>query len=110
LRVLGRFDGHHLDLLSRNGKSQNRPFPDIVESLQAGLSDPCIIDGEIVCLDEKGRTSFRSLQQRFHLENQAEIESRMKRFPAYIYLFDLLYLNGRDITQLRLEERKQLYR
>src|SRR5260370_35215244 len=67
-------------------------------------------DGEIGLLDAQGRTSFRSLQQLFHLQDPNEIEFRMKRFPAYIYLFDLLYLERYDITQLPLEERWKVLR
>ena len=110
LRILARYDGASLNLLSRNGKSQNKQFPDIIKALQTRLTGPCIFDGEIVCLDAQGRTSFRSLQQRFHLQDAREIEFRMKRFPAYIYLFDLLYLERYDVTQLPLEERKKLLR
>ena len=108
LRILARYDGASLNLLSRNGKSQNKQFPDIIKALQTRLTGPCIFDGEIVCLDAQGRTSFRSLQQRFHLQDAREIEFRMKRFPAYIYLFDLLYLERYDVTRLPLEERKKL--
>ena len=64
----------------------------------------------MVCFDEEGRTSFRALQQRFHLKNAAEVELRRKRYPAYIYLFDLLYLDRYDLTQLPLTERKRLLR
>src|SRR5690349_21071101 len=67
LRVLGRFDGRELTLLSRNGASQNFQFPDIAGALRDSLTRPAIVDGEIVCLDEQGRSSFRALQQRFHL-------------------------------------------
>src|SRR5207302_9073862 len=69
-----------------------------------------IVDGEIVCFDERGQSSFRSLQQRFHLTDAREVEARMKRHPAYLYLFDLLYLDGRSIMTLPLRERKELLR
>ena len=61
LRILGRFDGRELILLSRNQAAQNFQFPDIVQALQASLRQPAIVDGEIVCLDPDGRSSFRSL-------------------------------------------------
>src|SRR5207237_2035031 len=67
LRVLARFDGKELILLSRNQKSQNFQFPDIVAALRESLPRRAIIDGEVVCLDEQGNSSFRLLQQRFHL-------------------------------------------
>src|SRR3954463_3850320 len=65
LRVLVRFDGSELTLLSRNNKPQESRFPEIVEALRHVLRHPAIIDGEVVCLDADGKTSFRALQQRF---------------------------------------------
>ena len=108
LRILARFDGKELLLLSRNQKSQNFQFPDIVAALRKSLPRQAIVDGEVVCLDEQGNSSFRLLQQRFHLQNAREVEERMKRFPAYLYLFDVLYADRYDVTPLPLKDRKDI--
>ena len=108
LRVACIFDGRDLQLISRNGIAQNFQFPDIVDALRPVLALPCILDGEIVCLDEHGRSSFRDLQQRFHLQDTAEVQRRAAEHPAYLYAFDLLYLDRYDITPLPLIERKRL--
>src|SRR5947209_8490957 len=91
LRVLGRFDGRRLTLLSRNHQPQNFQFPDIEESLHPALKGPAVVDGEVVCFDTRGLSSFRALQQRFHLKDAADVQSRMAQYPAYLYLFDVLY-------------------
>jgi len=108
LRVLGRFDGKELTLLSRNNQRQNFQFPEIVAGLRAGLSRPAVVDGEVVCFDERGQSSFRALQQRFHLKDAAEVEKRMHGYPAFVYLFDLLYLDRYDLMALPLRERKAI--
>jgi bifunctional non-homologous end joining protein LigD len=110
LRVLGRFDGRELTLLSRNQASQNLQFPDVVAALRDGLDRPAVVDGEVVCFDPRGHSSFRSLQQRFHLKDAREVEARMKQYPAYLYLFDVLHVDGYDVTSLPLRERKELLR
>ena len=110
LRLLGRFDGRHLVLLSRNNQPQNRLFPEIDEALRASLTRPAIVDGEVVCFDDQGRTSFRLLQQRFHLKDAAAIRQRMAQYPASIFLFDLLYVDRYDLRQLPLAERKDILR
>jgi bifunctional non-homologous end joining protein LigD len=110
LRVLARQGGKELALLSRNQKSQNFQFPDIVAALRKSLPRRAIIDGEVVCLDEQGNSSFRLLQQRFHLQNAREVEERMKRFPAHLYVFDVLYADGYDVTPLPLKDRKDVLR
>src|SRR5438552_11966832 len=54
LRVLCRFDGRGLTLLSRNQQVQNFQFPDVVDALRPCLSRPAVLDGEVVCFDEEG--------------------------------------------------------
>jgi bifunctional non-homologous end joining protein LigD len=110
LRVLCWFDGKRLDVLSRQHKAQNAQFPDLIAALRPSLAYRVILDGEIVCLDAQGHSSFRLLQQRLHLQDSAVIEARMRQYPAYLYLFDLLYLDRYDVTGLALEQRKQLLR
>jgi DNA ligase D-like protein (predicted ligase) len=110
LRVAVRFDGKKLTLLSRNDKSQDFQFPDVLAALRKALSKRVILDGEIVCLDERGHSSFRRLQQRFHLTSKSEVERRAKQFPAYLYAFDILYFDRHDATDLPLVERKKLLR
>src|SRR5262245_33849578 len=63
LRVLTRFDGEELTLISRNGKVQNFQFPEVAAALRDAVDLPAVLDGEIVCFDESGKTSFRALQQ-----------------------------------------------
>src|SRR5262245_42255483 len=110
LRVLARFDGRSVSLVSRNDKPQEAVFPDVAAALRAALRRPAVADGEVVCFDADGRTSFRALQQRFHLTDPAEVRARAARFPAFVYLFDLPWLDGRDLTAEPLAERKRLLR
>ena len=110
LRILARFDGRNLTLLSRNARPQEARFPEIAEGLRAALSRPAIVDGEVVCLDESGKTSFRALQQRFHLDDPAEIRRRMEEHPAFFYLFDILYLDGADLRRRPLSGRREVLR
>jgi bifunctional non-homologous end joining protein LigD len=59
----------------------------------------CVIDGEVVALDEEGRSSFQLLQAR-------EMEGR--KSPVYFYAFDLLQLDGKSLLSLPLEARKNV--
>jgi DNA ligase D-like protein (predicted ligase) len=110
LRVQARYGGRDLTLLSRNGKPQEAMFPDVATVLRAALDRPAVLDGEVVCFDEQGRTSFRALQQRFHLTDPDEIRERADRFPAFLFLFDLLWLGGHDLTGEPLAERQRRLR
>ena len=109
-RMLGRFDGRKVGLISRLGNDDAHWFPELIGPFQKSLGKRGVVDGEIVCLDEHGRSSFRMLQQRFHLSDPREIARRAELFPAYFYLFDILYIDRYDVTALPLIERKKILR
>jgi len=93
-------------LTSRNAKDLLSKFPELSDIGHAFRSLPIVVDGEIVALDAKGRSSFQRLQNR--------IESiRGPRRPAgdgeiTFAAFDVLFADGRDVRKLPLEERKKI--
>jgi bifunctional non-homologous end joining protein LigD len=96
VRGLSYCKGKDVRIFSRNKLSFNHSYPEIVEQLRKQTVTNCILDGEIVAF-EKGVSSFAKLQQRM----QVKVET-------YYFIFDLLFLNGSDLRQLSLLERKQL--
>ena len=95
-RALGVRTSRETVLYSRNGKNFNKRYQYIVEGL-ADLPADTVVDGEVVALDDSGRPDFHALQ---HFQASA---SRIQYF-----VFDLLVLNGRDLTNLPLAERRKL--
>lgn len=84
-------------LLSRNEKDLGAQFPAVAEAVAALEVHDCILDGEIVALDAKGRSSFQLLQA-YELGETP---------PALLYyVFDLPRLDGKDLRELPLEERR----
>jgi len=89
--------GDEIRLLSRNEKDLGAKFPEILNAARKLNPAETIIDGEIVAVDAKGRSSFQLLQQ------YALGETR----PALLYYaFDLLELDGEDFKSKPLEARK----
>jgi bifunctional non-homologous end joining protein LigD len=85
-------------LVSRRGKDWTAQFPEIAEAAASLGVDGCVLDGEVAALRPDGRTSFQLLQNAFG----------GKRRPRLCYfVFDLLALDGKELTALPLEERKQ---
>jgi bifunctional non-homologous end joining protein LigD len=66
-----------------------------------------VLDGEIVAFDDEGKNSFEALQQRMNLANEREIKRMSKVIPVSIVAFDLLWLDGRNLTESPLEERRE---
>jgi bifunctional non-homologous end joining protein LigD len=93
-------------LLSRNRQRLNETYPEIVDAVAAQTGD-FVIDGEIVAFEGR-RTSFEKLQGRIGIKDP-EVARRSK-IKVFYYVFDLLYLDGYDITHLPLRFRKRLLR
>jgi bifunctional non-homologous end joining protein LigD len=100
IRAIGIKNGKTVRLFSRRPRELTQEYPDIVEALQKLRAPQLVVDGEIVALDEQGRSSFQLLQNR--------MRSGAKRPPIFFYLFDLLHFNGRDLKPLPLEQRKEM--
>ncbi|MCY1036369.1 DNA ligase D [Corallococcus sp. BB11-1] len=79
---------------SRRGNDLSSRFGRLAASLRALPVSDVVVDGEIIALDDKGRSNFQRLQ---HTEEGAE-----QRFVV----FDLLWLNGEDLRELPYEERR----
>lgn len=96
-RALASVNNGEVQLWSRNNKSFNDKFYPIYEALQNWKID-VVLDGEIVALDENGISAFEQLQG-WRSEADGEL---------IYYVFDILWLDGRDLTNLPLTERKAI--
>jgi len=99
IRLIAVRTGKKVSLLSRNKNELAGRFPEIVEAVKSLPARECVIDGEVVALDEEGRSSFQLLQAR-------DMEGR--KSPVYFYAFDLLQLDGKSLIGLPLEARKNV--
>jgi bifunctional non-homologous end joining protein LigD len=89
-------DRTEVRLRSRNDKDLTRTFPSIVAAGGRMPVRQAVVDGEIVALDNRGRPSFQALQH----PSKAQVIT--------FFAFDLLYLNGQDLTHLSLEKRRAM--
>ncbi|HKL26923.1 MAG TPA: non-homologous end-joining DNA ligase [Desulfuromonadales bacterium] len=93
-------------LLSRNRKSLNVSYPEIVDALADQTPADCILDGEIVAFNADKVSDFQRLQPRMQASDAEE--ARNSRIAVYYYIFDCVYLDGYDLAQCSLRSRKQL--
>ncbi len=100
-RALALKSGGKVKLLSRNENELTAKFGEVAVAMAELPGKEWVVDGEVVSLDEAGRSSFQMLQAR-------ELEA--KKAPLYYYVFDLLQLNGKDLTGLPLTVRKEALR
>jgi bifunctional non-homologous end joining protein LigD len=100
-RSLALRDGSETRVLSRNQKDLGSKFPEVEDAIATLDVQDAIIDGEIVALAEKGRSSFQALQG---------LDMGEKRPPIVYYAFDLLRFNGKNLQNSPIEERKRSWR
>ncbi len=106
IRAVGRVESGKLTLMSRNGNDVTRAYPELQGLAQAVGDHELILDGEIVGFDPQGRVSFQALQPRMHVRDEQEARSLAQHIPVTYMLFDLLWLDGRDLTPLPYVERR----
>lgn len=83
-------------------------YPEIVLALSRLPYDAFLLDGEVTVSDAAGMPSFPRLQERALLSARTDIEKASIERPATFNIFDLLSLDGRDVRDLPLVERKAL--
>jgi bifunctional non-homologous end joining protein LigD len=98
VRCLAHRDGGPVRLLSRTDRDMTGQFPELAAALNAQDRRDFVVDGEVVAF-AGGITSFQRLQRRGR-----------ERVSVFLYVFDLLRLDGRDVRDLHLRERKALLR
>jgi bifunctional non-homologous end joining protein LigD len=92
-RALAHVRGHVCELISRNGHTFKQ-WPQLAEEIaHAVRAHSCVLDGEVCCLEPDGRTNFKHLLFR-------------REWP-FFYTFDVLSIDGDDVTGLPLLERKR---
>jgi ATP-dependent DNA ligase len=89
---------------SRDEKSLNRYFPELLETIRIQVPDRCVLDGEIV-IAKKGSLDFEALQLRIH-PAASRVSLLSRETPASIVLFDLLSEGDQDLRNTAFQERR----
>jgi bifunctional non-homologous end joining protein LigD len=98
-RLLGFVSSGEARLLTRNGKDWTGKFPALAGALEKLKTKNAVMDMEAVVLDAQGKSSFQSLQ--------AALGGAGDPKQIVAYVFDLLHLNNKDLTELPLTGRKE---
>ena len=97
-RMISHLSGKEVKFWSRNAKDWSHKFPTVANAIKTLPVTSAILDGEIVAVDSQGRSSFQKLQQTIG-----------KAGGSFVYhIFDLLYLDGFNLTRVTLRERKSV--
>ncbi|HEU5063671.1 MAG TPA: non-homologous end-joining DNA ligase [Solirubrobacterales bacterium] len=97
-----------VELQTRNLNTVTAQYPEVRRLARALGSHDAVLDGELVAFDEHGKPSFERLQQRIHNTDPNVVKRRMKSHPVVYVIFDLLHLDGEDLTCEPYSRRREL--
>jgi len=100
-------DSRDVRLFSRNLESLTDMFPEIVDTLKSLDCKSCILDGEIEGVDmETGR--FLNFQETITRKRKYGVEEAVNKVPVKYYIFDIIELDGEDLTELDTVKRTKI--
>lgn len=104
-RALVFRDADEILIQSRDGKSLNRYFPELIDPLRAQLPTRCVVDGELV-IAKDGVLDFEALQLRIH-PAASRVKLLSQESPASVVFFDLLCKGDQDLRSQPFDERRK---
>jgi bifunctional non-homologous end joining protein LigD len=107
-RAIAFIENGKARLVSRNQNDLTPRYPELRELPKFLNAQNAILDGEVVVLDEHGRSSFSLMQQRTGIRSHGRQSTPRSELPVLYYAFDLLYLDGYDLRRGALDERKRV--
>jgi len=107
-RAVAFITGGKVRFVSRNQNDLSPRYPELQELPQHVKAGDAVLDGEVVALDEQGRSSFGLMQQRTGIQPGGRQKAPQPGIPIAYYVFDVLYVDGYDLHGVSLEERKKL--
>src|SRR6266851_259437 len=108
IRTIAFIENGKVRLSARSKRDVTGEYPEFQDLTRHVRAGTAILDGEIVTLDENGRSDFQKLQNRFGVSKPSQ--KLITEIPLTYYFFDALYCNGFDVRKTPLQQRKELLR
>ncbi|TCS84168.1 bifunctional non-homologous end joining protein LigD [Tepidibacillus fermentans] len=108
IRGLTYIDQTGIRLYTKKGKERTEFYPELQQLSKLVEGDSMILDGEIVVLNDEHKPSFELVLTRERVRTTEKIPFYVKKYPIKYILFDILFLNGKNLTKRALIERKNL--
>ncbi len=107
VRALAFIENGEVRWFGRKGTPIDRQYPELSVLPHSVKASSAILDGEIAAVDENGRPSFERLQPRIMATDPSAVAALARSRPVIFFAFDLLYLDGDDLRNVALEDRKR---
>jgi bifunctional non-homologous end joining protein LigD len=107
VRLLAETHDGTVRLTNRTEGDVTAAYPEIVAA-RGSLPDGLLVDGEVIALDASGRPTLQALASRMHVRDPLRTSRLAVSRPVTYMVFDLLRIDGRDVTHRPLSERREL--
>ena len=107
VRLLAETRGGSVRLTNRSEIDVTAAYPEIVATL-GDLPDGVMLDGEVIAFDANGRPTLQAIASRMHVRDPLRTSRLAVSRPVTYMIFDLLRVNGADVTSRPLSERRRL--
>jgi len=108
IRALCFIQEGRVEMYMRSGNRCERQYPELTVLPHQVKAKQAVLDGEVAVVDDKGVPSFALIQPRIMAADAAAIAHMTRSRPVTLFLFDLLYLDGWDLRDVTLAERRKL--
>ena len=106
-RVQIHKDKSEVQLFSRSLEKITFHYPDIIDSLKNFKINSYILEAEIVSINLTTK-EIQPFQELMHRKRKYDIQDIVKKYPIKVYLFDLLYIEGKDLTNYEYIKRRKI--
>lgn len=105
IRCIAYCNKNQTKLFTRNNNEITLTFPELLQ-IHKQCKKSCVLDGEIVYVDQNGKLDFSALQKRLMTKTSSKIDKISKEYPASFVVFDILVLENKNLMNKPLMERK----
>jgi DNA ligase-1 len=107
VHIFGEEGKKQVKIFSRNLENTTHMFPDLVEAAKKIKVDSAIFDAEAIAYDSK-HDKFLPFQETIQRKRKHGIEEAIKRIPLKLFIFDILYKDGKNLLELPFSERRKI--
>ncbi|HCZ37140.1 MAG TPA: hypothetical protein DHV26_14560, partial [Cytophagales bacterium] len=107
IRALIAVEDGQIRIRTRNQNDVTKQFPELTIADKSFRATCGLFDAEIVCLDKAGKADFKKVIHRLMSTGETSIQKGMKSSPVHCYVFDCLYMDGRNLINEPLEKRRE---
>ncbi|PKM94487.1 MAG: ATP-dependent DNA ligase [Firmicutes bacterium HGW-Firmicutes-1] len=108
IRGLSYINNNSIVVLTKKGNERTAFYPELQEVIQLLQGKEAILDGEMVVFDNQGRPSFANILMRERIRTFERLNQYLVKYPVKYIVFDILYLDGKDLRKKSLIQRKKI--